>query len=342
MLEDYEMDYGKPYTWLSWGGLILPEVVRNKDGSLMGFIRYGRERTNGQLQMNFPEGWALWLDVHHLQGKESSTLCILWNPICEGKNLKAINGYLGIVVDKGWWTEHFREVLSEFCSRLCALRPGSYLLRQEEVLSYLKTTLEMEYCQVAMPKVPLYLDAVLSRDMDMKIYAPNGEDKNRLTIRGREIVVATLKDSLRESRLSLILGAFRQMDYRFCRRVIMMQEDKLAEELKRLTKGWCSQRDSITEYMLSKQKGSGGMSSEVLIFAIEPEEREVSQDYIRQVLEAVELPYVLEDYNRKQLWWGSQPGMFRAGGRLWPRKIDSWEDYLLLKGFQGGKEEALV
>ncbi len=23
------------------GGLILPEVVRNKDGSLMGFIRYG-------------------------------------------------------------------------------------------------------------------------------------------------------------------------------------------------------------------------------------------------------------------------------------------------------------
>lgn len=41
MLEDYELDYGKPYAWLSWGGLILPEVVRNKDGSLMGFVRYG-------------------------------------------------------------------------------------------------------------------------------------------------------------------------------------------------------------------------------------------------------------------------------------------------------------
>ena len=65
MLEDYEMDYGKPYTWLTWGGLILPEVVRNKDGSLMGFIRFGRDILAGNIRMDFPQGWALWLDVHH-------------------------------------------------------------------------------------------------------------------------------------------------------------------------------------------------------------------------------------------------------------------------------------
>lgn len=33
MLEDYRQDFSKVYSWLSWGGLILPEVVRNKDGS---------------------------------------------------------------------------------------------------------------------------------------------------------------------------------------------------------------------------------------------------------------------------------------------------------------------
>ena len=32
MLEDYQQDYSKVYSWLSWGGLILPQVVRNKDG----------------------------------------------------------------------------------------------------------------------------------------------------------------------------------------------------------------------------------------------------------------------------------------------------------------------
>lgn len=330
MLEDYRLDFSKPYAWLSWGGLILPEVVRNKDGSLMGFIRYGKERAAGQLQMDFPEGWALWLDVHHLQGEECSTLCLLWNPICKGKNSKAINGYLGVEVDEGWWSEHFREVLSELCSRVCALRPGSYLLQQEKVLSYLKTTLEMEHCQVAMPKVPLYLDAVLSRDMEMKLYSPASKDKNRLTIKGKEIVVASLKDTLRESRLNLLLGAFREMDYRLCRRVLLMSEDRLERELRGLTNEWCSHRKSVADYMLSKQQGSGGLVSEMLIFAIKAEKLSVLQDYIRQILDAVELPYVLEDYNRKSCWWGSLPGMFRAGGKVWPRKVASWEDLLCL------------
>ena len=238
--------------------------------------------------------------------------------------------------------EHFQHVLMKLGSDVATLRKGSCVLRLGEVLAYLKTTLQMVPQEVSMPKVPLYLDAVLSMDMDMKIYAPNGEDKNRLTIKGREIVLVTLKDSLRESRLSLILGAFCQMDYRFCRRVLLMQKEKLAGELKRLTKGWCRQRESIAEYLLSKQTGSGGMASEMLIFAIEPEKLEVSQEYIRQVLEAVELPYVLEDYNRKQLWWGSLPGMFRAGGRVWPRRIESWEDFLMLGNLQQGKEKFLV
>ena len=37
MLEDYQHDYSKVYSWLSWGGLILPEVVGNKEDFLMGF-----------------------------------------------------------------------------------------------------------------------------------------------------------------------------------------------------------------------------------------------------------------------------------------------------------------
>ena len=109
-----------------------------------------------------------------------------------------------------------------------------------------------------------------------------------------------------------------------------MSEDRLEMELRGLTREWCSQRKSMADYMLSKQKGTGGLVSEMLIFAIDAEELTVRQEYIRQILEAVELPYVLEDYNRKSCWWGSLPGMFRAGGKIWPRKVSSWEDFLCL------------
>ena len=342
MLEDYELDYGKPYAWLSWGGLILPEVVRNKDGSLMGFVRYGNGVGEGKLRMDYPDGWAMWLDKQHLQGKDAVTLCLLWNPMKKGKSSIAWNGYGGEQVEAGKRVDHFLRVLLKLEKEAASLSPGSRVLRLGEVLTYLKTALQMVPEEVSMPDVPLYLDAVLSRDMDMKLFAPGSADKNRLNIRNREIVAISLKSSLRESRLALVLRAFHQMDYRFCRRVLLMPEEKLGAELKRLTGGWCRQRESITEYMLSKQKGSGGMASDMLIFAIRPEELEARQEYIRQVLEAVDLPFVMEDFGCKQVWWSSLPGMFRAGGRQWPRKIEDWEEWLLLGGSQTRKEAELV
>ncbi|SEH35580.1 hypothetical protein [Selenomonas sp. KH1T6] len=330
MLEDYRLDFGKPHTWLCWGGLILPEVVRNKDCSLMGFIRYGRESREGKLEMDFPESWAVWLDVHHLRGEESKTLCLLWNPIWQDDNHKTTKGLKGESVAIETAPEYFQEVLTGLARQIVGFRPGSRVLRLEEVLSYLKTALQMEISEVSMPEVPLYLDAILSRDMEMKLYSPVSKDKNRLTVKGKEIVVASLKDTLRESRLDLVLGAFREMNYRFCRRVLLMSEDRLEKELRGLTREWCSQRKSMADYMLGKQQGTGGLVSEMLIFAIDAEELAVRQEYIKQILEAVELPYVLEDYNRKSCWWGSLPGMFRAGGKIWPRKVASWEDFLCL------------
>ena len=34
--------------------------------------------------------------------------------------------------------------------------------------------------------------------------------------------------------------------------------------------------------------------------------------YIRDVLNRLEALYIVEDYNRKDVWWGSLPGLFRA------------------------------
>jgi len=48
---------------------------------------------------------------------------------------------------------------------------------------------------------------------DFKVYNPNGQDRNRLTICGKEIIVASIKDSLHKSKLDMVLNAFRQMDY---------------------------------------------------------------------------------------------------------------------------------
>lgn len=332
MLEDYQHDYSKVYSWLSWGGLILPEVVRNKDGSLMGFIRYGQpaETTADEISLDYPEGWGMWLDRHHFAEDNTETLCLLWNPIHKQRNLPAINLCAEITRGSEAEEEYFRKVLIELGQKL----PDGHVLKHEQILSYLKSTLEMRFCEVTMPEIPLYLDAVLSRDMDFKVYNPNGQDRNRLTIRGKEIIVASIKDSLHKSKLDMVLNAFRQMDYRFCRRSLFMPEDSLGHVLRNVTTNWCPKRQSIRDYMLSKQTGNGGMISDTLAFALDSTEAEEYRSYIREILEAVEVPFVMEDYNSKQCWWGTLPGMFRANGKILPRRERNWNEFLCLKGVE--------
>jgi len=334
MLEDYRQDYSKVYSWLSWGGLILPEVVRNKDGSLMGFIRYGKssEMTVDGLHLNFPKGWSIWLDQHHFPGDDSNTLCLSWNPMHKNRNAPADNLYECISSVEKDEAEYFRKVLRSIETQIASCRAGSHVMEFEEVLSYLKSTLHLQACELAMPKIPLYLDAVLSRDMAFKVYSPDGPDKNRLTIRDREIVVVSIKENLSQSTLNMVLKAFRQMNYRFCRRVLFMPEDNLQHELRKLTQSWCPQRQTIRDYMLAKQKGNGGMISNTLVFALDKDDLNDYRQYIREILEAVDIPFVLESYNNKPCWWGTLPGMFRANGRILPSHVSDWQDFLCLKG----------
>ena len=330
MLEDYQHDYSKVYSWLSWGGLILPEVVRNKDGSLMGFIRYGKtaEITTDEISLDYPQGWAIWLDWHHFAGDNTKTLCLLWNPIRKHSNLLAVNICDGISRGSETEEEYFCRVLMDLSRKV----PAGYVLRQGEILSYLQSTLEMQFCEVAMPEIPLYLDAVLSKKMDFKVYNPNGQDRNRLTIRSKEIVVVSIKESLHKSKLDMVLNAFRQMDYRFCRRCLFMPENNLQQELEKMTANWCPKRHSVRDYMLSKQVGKGGMISDTLVFALVRAEVKDYHKYIRAILEAVEVPFVVEDYKGKQCWWGTLPGMFRANGKIIPHREKDWKDFLCLKG----------
>jgi len=156
MLEDYQHDYSKVYSWLSWGGLILPEVVRNKDGSLMGFIRYGKSAK--MIRLDYPKDWGIWLDRHHFAEDNTETLCLLWNPIHKQRNLPAINLCAEITRGSEAEEEYFRKMLIELGQKL----PDGHVLKHEQILSYLKSTLEMRFCEVTMPEIPLCLDAVLS------------------------------------------------------------------------------------------------------------------------------------------------------------------------------------
>ena len=37
-----------------------------------------------------------------------------------------------------------------------------------------------------------------------------------------------------------------------------------------------------------------------------------TESYVNGLMKVMELPYIIEDYNRKDVWWGSLPGIFRA------------------------------
>ena len=62
--KEFDLSNNTVADWLPWGGLTLPHVVQEKDGSYFGVIRYKAlpEDCVEKIEIpSFKEGWSLWL-----------------------------------------------------------------------------------------------------------------------------------------------------------------------------------------------------------------------------------------------------------------------------------------
>ena len=96
-------------------------------------------------------------------------------------------------------------------------------------------------------------------------------------------------------------------------RLLLMGEEKAEKKLWGYMGKWCSGRKSVKKLIEAPLLGklTGYYANSLFLLTDKGQGREIER-YIRELLNHMELLYVVEDYNRKDVWWGSLPGLFRA------------------------------
>ena len=101
---------------------------------------------------------------------------------------------------------------------------------------------------------------------------------------------------------------------RHTQRLLLFGEKEAEKELRGYTGKWCPSRRYIKELLTEGVLGQlNGYYTNEIILLIPKEEFDTVTAYLHRLMYARALPYVIEDYNAKDLWWGSLPGMFTAG-----------------------------
>ena len=100
--KEYHLDNKTIADWLPWGALTHENVMRNKDDSVLGVIRYKRfdppqripfyEWKNPIYLPSFRRGWSIWLEEQYAEdGDVECFLTLCWNPFL--KDGVVVNGF---------------------------------------------------------------------------------------------------------------------------------------------------------------------------------------------------------------------------------------------------------
>lgn len=325
LLKEFDVDDTAVDEGLPWGGLTLPHVMRQKGGSFFSVIEYATyERTALTKNLALPEfqrGWAMWNESQHTPDSDRNFIVLFWNPF-ETKAEPLIENALGEKVSKGDELKYFGEVAEKFCCEL-SKNTAAKLLAYQELLDFLSFTLTLDATAVAMPEVPLYLDALLSQDVQFQFKA------NDIFINGKRVFVVTLPTVLNPWRLFDRIKNFR---YRYVRRMLMFSKPEAELELKKYDCKWCPRRKVMLEEIESGVLSEfNGYYYNGIIFHLEEPEYEAARQCLAEYLTSEGVPFIFEKFNLKDVWWGSLPGVFLANITPPVTGFDSLEEFLLTK-----------
>lgn len=290
---------------MPWGGLTHPAIIKNKDDSFFGVIAYRPYDVNTDEKIQLPEfknGWSLWIERQHCEGENLDYLVVGWN-IFRGKLGRPIN-YIQKKVEQE--QEGFYKVLQEIQLAISQVTVCE-ILENKALLNFLSFALAIKKINFAMPEVPLYLDALLTQDLDIEI------TKNNIYIGGKRLIVCSLLAPIIDSQMEIIYESLSKINYRHVRRLLLFDAKMAEKEEERYTGRWCSGRNSIKKHITSGilNKLNGYHMDSILILQDKEKCRE-TVDYIKSILNIIQLPYIFEEYNLKDTWWGSLPGVPKA------------------------------
>ena len=326
--KEYNVDLTKIEECLPWARLTDQVILQNKDDSLMGFFQYSHMNKSQPLleNLSFGNGWTLWSERQHLidssKHQDQFFITLLWNPFFN-KNLSIYNTLDHSRVNFRDRISYFSNILEKIKNN-CQKEVDIQILSNDDILKYLRSTLTLSTPSV--PEAPpLYLDALLSQDLGFTVR------KNNIEIDGKNIGILTPLGYLEPPVLETVFSKFEIMPYRFVRRFIFCDEKTFKKEQNRYMSLWCSGRSSMLQFLKDRLEGHiFGFDTSSFIFFHTDIER--LQDFLKKaesILRSLGIPSITEDFNKKDVFWGSLPGLFRANIVPPMTKADNFAEFFL-------------
>lgn len=306
--KEYEIDDNDIAEWISWGGIVKDSVMENKDHSFLSVIRYEpymKAQCSYMKNFAFKKGWSIWTEKQNRNGMSQQFLVVSWNPNYD-KSDNAANTLSGQVVNVKDVSMFFEREIASIQKEMATIT-SCEVIKEQEFLDFLTFTLSLGEHSVVMPDITLYLDVLLTQDIDFSFL------ENGISINRKNIMILTLPSIAEMSIMDILYKAFSRFSYRYVQRMLLFDKKGAKEDLEKYISKWCggrkSLKDIITDNLLSNLNGYYNAS---FIFLIEPDIQAEMMAYCQMTLNELEIPYLFEEYNLKDVWWGCLPGMFRA------------------------------
>lgn len=303
-LREYNVDITRFEEWLPWGGLTLPHVIENKDGSYISILEYEPYPYDApDLPLpEFPRGWAVWVERQHFARVSKDYIVLTWNPF--KLNTGRIKNTLGKPILAQDSRRYFGKETKAIEQKLNAITKVR-LLEYQELLDFLSFTLSFRPHTAEMPEVPLYLDVLMSQDLDLRF------GDNSIGLGEEKFIVCSL---LGMPDLEKLFKGFHSISYRHVRRMLCVNKYQADKLTKKYINGWCVNRRYVKKAIINglTEGNFCGCYSEYFIFLFDDKDFDNFSGYMTELLMKIQASFRIESYSFKDIWWGSLPGIFRA------------------------------
>jgi hypothetical protein len=345
--KEYSLENKEVQDWVVWEALTHESVLRSKDDSVLGVIRYKpfqRKEGAGISLPAFSQGWVMNIEEQHGEEGESCFLTLTWNPFLSLKGDKVENALgenTAMTLDA--MEQHMFSVLDTLASRFPP-EAEAKILKYQEIIDYLAFSLSHGRMYVEMPDVPVDLDVYLTQDFTADF------SKNLITFGEETFLILTLPAFLgaMEKTLRRIIEEMEHahIPCRHVQRILFFDEKEARKEMERRDRMglWCRSRKYIKELIEAPLHGKFyGYYNNTLVALVKTEDYGRTVAYLRKLFYETQEFYVIENFNAKQRWWGTIPAHFRAGVAAPICAFQSLEDLLMASGSEKKKEtETLV
>ena len=303
-LKEYNVDTTRFEEWLPWGGLTLPHVIENKDGSFVAILEYEPYPHDApELPLpEFPRGWAVWVERQHFARMSKDYIVLAWNPF--KLNTGRVKNTLGKPIKTPDCRRYFGKETKAIEEKLNTVTKAR-LLEYQELLDFLSFTLSFKPHTAEMPEIPMYLDVLMSQDLDLRF------GDNSIGLGDEKFIVCSL---LGMPDLEKLFKGFNAVSYRHVRRMLCVNKVQADKITKKYMSGWCANRRYVKKGLIDglTEGTFCGCYSEYFIFLFDDKNFTNFSSYMTELLKKVQASFRIENYNLKNIWWGSLPGIFRA------------------------------